>query len=150
MIFHVMKLQISRTRIAVPKRSRCALAVVCAALAAHADKKPQLVKPMAGPRATALRVTWLYISPDMSAQKVDRVQIGREMVVAEKSGPWMRVYANTDIEEEHPSDAPHVRQQRHAAAHLRLDGGQGRGGRNDPQRRPGADGRGGQPGSAGL
>jgi hypothetical protein len=42
---------------------------------------------MAGPRATALRVTWLYISPDTSSQKVDRVQIGREMVVAEHSGP---------------------------------------------------------------
>ena len=66
-------------------------------------KKDQLVKPMAGPRATALRVTWLYISPDNGSQKVDRVQIGREMVVAEKSGPWMRVYANTDIEEEHPA-----------------------------------------------
>jgi outer membrane protein assembly factor BamD (BamD/ComL family) len=51
-------------------------------------------------------VTWLYVSPDLSAQKVDRVQIGREMVVAEKSGPWMRVYANTDIEEEHRSDEP--------------------------------------------
>ncbi|MFZ0744806.1 MAG: hypothetical protein WAM85_10390 [Terracidiphilus sp.] len=61
---------------------------------------------MAGPRATVLRVTWLYVSPDKSAQKVDRVQIGREMVVAEKSGPWMRVYANTDIEEEHSSDQP--------------------------------------------
>ncbi len=64
------------------------------------------MKPMAGPRATALRVTWLYISPDKTAQKVDRVQVGREMVVAEKSGPWMRVYANTDIEEEHTSDQP--------------------------------------------
>jgi len=79
----------------------------CAALGAHADKKKdQLVKPMAGPRATALRVTWLYISPDKTAQKVDRVQVGREMVVAEKSGPWIRVYANTDIEEEHTSDQP--------------------------------------------
>jgi hypothetical protein len=28
------------------------------------------------------------------------------MVVAEKSGPWVRVYANTDIEEEHQSDTP--------------------------------------------
>jgi outer membrane protein assembly factor BamD (BamD/ComL family) len=27
------------------------------------------------------------------------VQIGRELVVAEKSGPWIRVYANTDAEE---------------------------------------------------
>ncbi len=34
------------------------------------------------------------------------MQIGREMVVAEKSGPWLRVYANTDIEEEHTSDQP--------------------------------------------
>ncbi len=55
---------------------------------------------MAGPRATALRVTWLYVSPDTGSQKVDRVQIGREMVVAEKSGHWLRVYANTDIEED--------------------------------------------------
>jgi len=89
----------------------CALVaclVACAALSARAaDKKqPQLVKPMAGPRATALRVTWLYIGPDKGAQKVDRVQPGREMVVAEKSGPWIRVYANTDIEEEHTSDQP--------------------------------------------
>src|ERR1700733_11228664 len=81
--------------------------VLCAALGADADKKKdQLVKPMAGPRATSLRVTWLYIPPDKEAQKVDRVQVGREMVVAEKSGPWIRVYANTDIEEEHTSDQP--------------------------------------------
>jgi hypothetical protein len=64
------------------------------------------VKPLAGPRATALRVTDLYVSPDKSSQRVDRVQIGREMVVAEKSGPWLRVYANTDIVEEHQSDTP--------------------------------------------
>ena len=81
--------------------------LVCACWGLRAEKKKdQLVKPMAGPRATALRVTWLYISPDKSAQKVDRVQVGREMVVAEKSGPWLRVYANTDIVEEHSSDQP--------------------------------------------
>jgi hypothetical protein len=76
------------------------LALGCAAGFASGQKKGQQIeKPMAGPRATPLRVTWIYISPDLSAQKVDKVQIGREMVVAEKSGPWMRVYANTDIEE---------------------------------------------------
>jgi hypothetical protein len=69
-------------------------------------KKDQMQKPLAGPRATALRVSWLYVSADTQAQKVGRVQIGREMVVAEKSGDWLRVYANTDIEEEHKSDAP--------------------------------------------
>ena len=77
------------------------LAVVFAVAPAGAEKqkKDNIVKPIAGPRAAALRVTTLYVSPDTSAAKVDRVQIGREMVVAEKSGPWLRVYANTDIEE---------------------------------------------------
>jgi hypothetical protein len=87
-----------------------ALALACAALPVAADKKPQQPeKPMAGPRATALRVTSLYISPDKSAQKVDRVQPGREMVVAERSGQWLRVYANTDVEEvESSRDQPMV------------------------------------------
>ena len=83
------------------------LAMACALSAYGAkQKQPQMVKPMAGPRATALRITWLYISPDTSSQKVDRVQIGREMVVAEKNGAWMRVFANTDIEELHTRDQP--------------------------------------------
>jgi len=41
-----------------------------AALPAFAQKKKSdLEKPMAGPRATALRVTPLYISPDPSSKK---------------------------------------------------------------------------------
>jgi hypothetical protein len=84
-----------------------ALAFLCAALTSLSEKKPQQpIKPMAGPRATALRVTWLYVAPDLGSQKLDRAQIGREMVVAEKNGPWMRVYANTDIEEARDKDAP--------------------------------------------
>jgi hypothetical protein len=72
-------------------------------------QKNSTVKPMAGPRATVLRVTELYVSPDRHAEKVDRVQIGREMVVAEHSGPWVRVYANTDIEQmREQRDAPLV------------------------------------------
>ena len=53
-----------------------------------------------------LQVAWLFVAPDRGAQKVDRVQPGREMVIAEKSGPWIRVYANTDIQELHERDAP--------------------------------------------
>jgi hypothetical protein len=102
MIFSAMKF-----RNPTLKTIATAAVLLCAAVSLCADKKKdQLVKPMAGPRATALRVTWLYITPDKTAQKVDRVQVGREMVVAEKSGPWIRVYANTDIEEEHTSDQP--------------------------------------------
>ena len=80
--------------------------ILCALPLAAQKKKDNLQKPLAGPRATALRVSWLYVSADLGAQKVGRVQIGRELVVAEKSGAWLRVFANTDIEEEHTSDAP--------------------------------------------
>ncbi|HWG19250.1 MAG TPA: hypothetical protein VG225_01890 [Terracidiphilus sp.] len=75
--------------------------VFCTTLSAQKQKREQIVKPMAGPRATALRVTWLYITPDKGTQKVDRVAVGREMVVAEKGGAWLRVFANTDVEEVH-------------------------------------------------
>jgi hypothetical protein len=79
--------------------------VLLAALPLCAQKKKDnLVKPMAGPRATALRTTWLYISPNLGSQKVDRIAPGREMVIAEKSGTWARVFANTDVEEIHSED----------------------------------------------
>ena len=106
MIFSVMKTKVLANRTCAAQAIAFGAAFLLAALPALGDKKPQLVKPMAGPRATVLRVTPLFVSPDLNAQKVDRVQIGREMVVAEKSGPWVRVYANTDIEEEHQSDTP--------------------------------------------
>lgn len=93
--------------------SRSILAVVLlgsAAAVAGAQRPDQLVKPMAGPRATALQITPLYVSPDTGAQRIDRVQIGREMVVAERSGAWLRVFANTDTVEqnENDPDAPMV------------------------------------------
>ena len=79
----------------------CALVLLTLAAEAQKKKTDNLQKPMAGPRATALRITWLFVAPDTGSQKLDRVQIGREMVVAEHNGPWMRVYANTDIQLEH-------------------------------------------------
>ena len=84
------------------KRSSLALLAVllCTPLASAKEKKPQLRAPTAGPRATPLRVTWLYISPDTNSQKVSQVQIGREMVIVAKSGAWLNVEANTDIQEE--------------------------------------------------
>jgi hypothetical protein len=98
---------VMKTRLIAPCALAFVLAFFCAALPASGQKKPpQLEKPMAGPRAAALRITWLYIAPDPASQKVDRVQIGREMVVAEHSGPWLRVYANTDIQEARQKDAP--------------------------------------------
>jgi hypothetical protein len=94
------------------RNSRILFALVSAAagLAALPVSAQTLVKPMAGPRATALQITSLYVSPDTGAQRLDKVQIGRELVVAEKSGSWLRVYANTDVQEAaaNDPDAPMV------------------------------------------
>ena len=95
----LMKMQSFFPTIRAIALAAAAFSLGCASLNAEKQKKDNIQKPMAGPRATALRVTWLYVSPDQGAQKVDRVQIGREMVVAEKSGTWLRVYANTDAQE---------------------------------------------------
>src|SRR6185437_13230090 len=92
-----------------PNRVVLALCAALGSAALPALAQKNLEKPLAGPRATALQVTSLYVSPDTSAQRIDKVQIGREMVVAEKSGPWLRVYANTDIEElQNSKDTPMV------------------------------------------
>jgi len=107
MIFFAMKSE-TRVKTSVTRLLIFTVAMACAALPALGQKKKpqQPEKPMAGPRATALRVTMLYVAPDTSSQKMDRVQIGREMVVGEKNGPWLKVYANTDIEEVRGKDAP--------------------------------------------
>ena len=76
----------------------------CAATVAGAQRPDQIQKPMAGPRATALQITSVYVSPDTGAQRIAKVQIGREMVVAERSGKWLRVFANTDTVEQNDND----------------------------------------------
>jgi hypothetical protein len=100
MIFCEMKTSFRTTWLLVACLLLCALPLTAQ------KRKDQIQKPMAGPRATALRVTWLYVSASQEAQKVDRVQPGRELVVAEKSGDWLRVFANTDVELEHREDEP--------------------------------------------
>lgn len=62
--------------------------------------------PTAGPLATVLVRTPLYVYADAHVQMVTRIQAGREMVVAETNGPWMRVFANTDAPTENRNDAP--------------------------------------------
>ncbi len=49
-------------------------------------------------RATVLHEANVYISPDADAQKISLVTPGHEVVVVERNGPWVRVFANTDVE----------------------------------------------------
>ena len=105
MIFSVTNSRVSRRRV----RLRLASLLCALPLVAPEEERPNAESrwPDRAPQPCAS--TWLYVTADTQAQKVDRVQIGREMVVAEKSGPWLRVYANTDIEEEHTERRSHLR-----------------------------------------
>ncbi len=79
----------------------CAIVLLAASSAGLAQRSKQ--EKAAGydraARATVLHEANVYISPDADAQKVSLVTPGHEVVVVERSGPWVRVFANTDVEE---------------------------------------------------
>ncbi|HTD96109.1 MAG TPA: SH3 domain-containing protein, partial [Edaphobacter sp.] len=48
-------------------------------------------------RATVLHVATVYVAADADSQKVSVVTPGHEVVIVERSGPWVKVFANTDV-----------------------------------------------------
>ena len=85
--------------------TRCLL-VCCSllvALSAAAQKGPD---PRTSPKATVIRPTTLYIQGDTGSDKIGTVAPGREMAILERSGHWVRVYANTDAETVRQEDQP--------------------------------------------
>jgi hypothetical protein len=86
------------------KTPRCA-AVLCTCLFA-ATACFAADKPPSGPIATVLRSTPLFVAADTSSQRLDTILPGREMVIVEQNGPWVRVFANTDVQQNRAEDAP--------------------------------------------
>jgi TolA-binding protein len=78
----------------------CTTVVFAATAAAVAEKPPS------GPVATVLRDTPVFVQADTSSQKLDSITAGREMVIVEQNGPWLRVFANTDVQQSQAADAP--------------------------------------------
>ncbi|HEX5234012.1 MAG TPA: hypothetical protein VFW25_01645 [Silvibacterium sp.] len=76
-------------------------------VAAQGQKRmPQEQVPKNGPKATLVRQANLYVQPDESADRVSVITPGREMVIVERSGKWLRVFANIDAPESRQSDMP--------------------------------------------
>jgi hypothetical protein len=48
-------------------------------------------------RATVLHDANVYVASDADSQKVSLVTPGHEVVVVERSAPWVKVFANTDV-----------------------------------------------------
>ncbi len=74
-----------------------ALLVVCGV--ASAQKKDKSAYDRA-PRATLLHDAVVYIASDADSQKVSLVTPGHEVAIVEKSAPWVKVFANTDVEDD--------------------------------------------------
>jgi hypothetical protein len=70
------------------------------ALASSAEKPPS------GPIATVLHNTYVFVEADTSSQRLDTITPGREMVIVAQNGPWLRVFANTDVEQNRAQDEP--------------------------------------------
>jgi outer membrane protein assembly factor BamD (BamD/ComL family) len=77
--------------------------LVCAVQATAAPKPPG---PSLGPKATVIRNTNLYVGPDTTSARLAEISPGREMVIGERNGPWVRVFANTDEQVSKSQDAP--------------------------------------------
>jgi hypothetical protein len=51
-------------------------------------------------RATVLHDANVYVAADAEAQKISLVTPGHEVVVMERTGPWVKVFANTDVQDD--------------------------------------------------
>jgi hypothetical protein len=78
----------------------CCLCLTCATPSFAADKPPS------GRIATVLRDTSVFVAADTTSQRLDTITAGREMVIVEENGPWLRVFANTDVQQNQAADAP--------------------------------------------
>ncbi len=57
-------------------------------------------------RATVIHVADVYVAPDADSQRVSVVTPGHEVLIVERSGPWVKVFANTDLKDETADDEP--------------------------------------------
>lgn len=76
-----------------------------AALAGRrAPRHPQLAMPR-GTLAIDTRTSNLYVQPSFNSTRLTQVKPGRELVITEKNGKWIRVFANVDEGQSHEDHA---------------------------------------------
>jgi outer membrane protein assembly factor BamD (BamD/ComL family) len=82
------------------------LALLLAPLAAYAQHGRFERPPQNGVYATCIRQNELYSTASQSTPPIAEITPGREMVVVDKNGKWLRVFANTDAPDTRESDEP--------------------------------------------
>lgn len=87
------------------------LALAPLALAPCAQARHRPAPPLPGPNealATLIQPLNLYVQPDSSSSKLATVSPGREVVINDKNGAWVRVFANVDQPESMAIDQPEL------------------------------------------
>jgi hypothetical protein len=83
-----------------------AILLASASMAMPQKPLPRQQMPRNGTLATLVREANLYANPDDSGGPIADILPGRELVVAEKNGKWLRVFANTDAPDTRQADVP--------------------------------------------
>jgi hypothetical protein len=72
--------------------------------ASQAQRPSQPVMPK-GTLAVVIPVSNLYVQPSLNSQRLTQIQPGREAVITQKNGKWIRVFANVDEGQSHEDQA---------------------------------------------
>lgn len=81
-------------------------ALTLSAGVASGQKKEKAAGYDRAARATVLHEANVYVTPDGDAQHISVVTPGHEVVVVQRSGPWIQVFANTDVEDTNNENKP--------------------------------------------
>ena len=84
----------------------CSLLLACAPLAMPQRPLPPVKMPRNGTLGTLVREASLYANPEDSGGPIAHILPGRELVIAETSGKWIQVFANTDAPDTRQADVP--------------------------------------------
>ncbi len=71
----------------------------CAPLSAQGKNAPPQAGYDRAARATLVHNANVYVAADLNSQKLSEVSPGHEVVVSERNGEWMKVFANTDAKD---------------------------------------------------
>jgi hypothetical protein len=77
-----------------------AVVLLAACSSALGQKKDRAAGYDRAARATLLHSANVYVGPDANSQRVSLVTPGHEVVIVERSGPWVKVFANTDVQDD--------------------------------------------------
>ena len=86
----------------------CTLCLVFVQLASASPHHEHGLRPPNRALATLIAPTDLYVAPTNSSSKLATLEPGREMVINEQNGDWLRVFANVDPPESMALEQPEL------------------------------------------